>query len=67
MDWNQKDSLDLLLMIVGAAIGGVVALAILHVVFMPSTWAMFAVPACAVLGAYTLRLAIWRRGLRKHF
>lgn len=67
MTWNEKDSLDLVLMIVGAVIGGVLALGILHFVFMPSNWAMAAVPACAVIGGYTLRWTVWNRGLRKHF
>ena len=55
MDWTQKDTLDLILMIVGAAIGGTVAVVVLHYVFVPFTWASFAVPACAVVGAYGLR------------
>jgi hypothetical protein len=67
MNWNQKDSLDLLLMIVGAIIGGVVALCVLHYVFVPFTWASIAVPASALVSGYTLRRAMWHRGPRKQF
>lgn len=67
MNWNQKDTLDLMLMIVGAVIGGVIAECILHFVVMVSSWAPIAVPACAVIGGYAVRWAVWKRGLRKHF
>ncbi len=67
MSWNQKDSLDLLLMIVGAVVGGVIALCILHFVFVPWSGDAIAVPMCAVVGGYTLRWAVWQCGLRKNF
>jgi len=67
MYWTQKDTLDLILMIAGAVVGGTLALLVLHFVFIPFAWASFAVPGCAVAGAYGLRWAIWFRGLRKNF
>ncbi len=67
MDWRQKDSLDLVLMLVGAVMASIIAMGILHFVFIPYDWAMFGVPTCAVLGGYALRWAVWRCGLRKHF
>lgn len=67
MKWTQKDSLDLLLMIVGAVVGGVVGLCVLHYVSVPISWARIAVPVSALVGGYTLRWSVWHRGLRKQF
>ncbi|MGE8454453.1 MAG: hypothetical protein ACN6OP_28350 [Pseudomonadales bacterium] len=67
MNWKQKDTLDLLLLLVGAVMASIIAMSILHFVFIPYGWAMLGVPACAVLGGYSLRWAVWRSGLRKQF
>ncbi len=67
MYWNQKDTLDLLVMIAGAIIGGVVALCVLQLDLVTSVSPELAVPGCAVLCAYAARWAAWKRGLRKRF
>lgn len=67
MDWSEKDTLDLLLMITGAVLGAVITLCVLHYVFLPFSWAAFAMPVCAVVGGYSLRWAVWHHGLRKRF
>ncbi|BCN13359.1 hypothetical protein RPSD_52440 (plasmid) [Ralstonia solanacearum] len=67
MEWKQKDSLDLLLMAIGAIMAGTFAVVVLHFVFIPYDWAKFGVPAFAVIGGYTLRWAAWRSGVRKQF
>lgn len=67
MDWDLKDSLDLVLMIVGAVVAGIISICFLHYVFIPFPWAMFGGAAFAALGGYALRWAVWRLGLRKHF
>jgi hypothetical protein len=60
---NFVDQAETLLTI----IGGVVALCILHYVFVPSSGTRIAVPASAVVGGYTLRWSVSHRGLRKQF
>ncbi|MGC8213090.1 hypothetical protein [Ralstonia pseudosolanacearum] len=67
MDWNQKDSLDLVLMIVGTALASIFSICFLHFVFIPFPWAMFGGTVFAALGGYVLRWVVWRLGLRKHF